>query len=229
MRQNGPSCGTQAINTLLWSGIHIGFPHKQHYNTWHTRHPHAHIHAYALIPPVVLIRSLMRTCINWQMIQARLAQVECSRRSAATWWNQTLQMRAGLKVQRCSQRHGETERQRETRKELYCRAIIRQRHKGKAIILMERKAWNWLVLQLTEVVFLLPELCSQGFVSCHLPCDLHTCTLRGENIERVCLLMCLSECNGGWGGFLWHTWWQVRHSMPPHYSYSRWVEGAKRG
>lgn len=43
MGQNGPSCGTQTINTLLWSALHISYPHKQHHTTWHTRHPHAHM------------------------------------------------------------------------------------------------------------------------------------------------------------------------------------------
>lgn len=43
MGQNGPSCGTETINTLLWSALHINYPHKQHHTTWHARHPHAHM------------------------------------------------------------------------------------------------------------------------------------------------------------------------------------------
>lgn len=39
MGQNGPSCGTQTINTLLWSALHISYPHKQHHTTWHTKTP----------------------------------------------------------------------------------------------------------------------------------------------------------------------------------------------
>lgn len=39
--------------------------------------------------------------------------MECSRQSAATWWNQTLQMRAVQTVQTRRQRRGEMERQRQ--------------------------------------------------------------------------------------------------------------------
>lgn len=53
--------------------------------------------------------------------------------------------------------------------------------------------------------------------------------LWGEGTWSVCLLICLSECNRGWGRFSRHEWWQVRHSMPPHYSYSGRVQGGKRG
>lgn len=44
---------------------------------------------------------------------------------------------------------------------------------------------DWLLLQLAELVLLLLELASQGFVSCHLLCDLRTRTLGAKHKARV--------------------------------------------
>lgn len=63
MGQNGPSCGTQTINTLLWSAFHIGYPRKQHHTTWHKKHSHGHTkttHTHT--------HTLNITCIISQMI-----------------------------------------------------------------------------------------------------------------------------------------------------------------
>lgn len=38
--------------------------------------------------------------------------MECNRQSVATWWNQTLQMRAAVNVQTCRRSYRETEGQR---------------------------------------------------------------------------------------------------------------------
>lgn len=49
----------------------------------------------------------------------------------------------------------------------------------------KRGVRDWLLLQLAELVLLLLELASQGFVSCHLLCDLRTCTLGAKHKARV--------------------------------------------
>lgn len=61
MGQNGPSCGTQTINTLLWSAFHIGYPRKQHHTAWHKNHSHAHAQT-------THTHTLNITCIISQMI-----------------------------------------------------------------------------------------------------------------------------------------------------------------
>lgn len=107
MGQNGPSCGTQTINTLLWSAFHIGYPHKQHHTTWHKKHSHAHAqtthtHTHAQYN----MHNFTNDSQTQEHVQYKGSEAD---NRAATWWNQTLQMRAAEDVQTC--RQGEIERQ----------------------------------------------------------------------------------------------------------------------
>lgn len=196
--------------------------------------------ARTFISRVVSMQSLMRTCIISEMIPAteRRAWEKRNRQDAATWWIQALQMRS---AQTSREERGEVERQRpkerrnvneKKRGEIQSSASkqIKEKCEKQKQLIKKKKGGvrDWLLLQLAELVLLLLELASQGFVSCHLLCDLRTRTLGAKHKARV-LVNVVGCARGGWGRISRHGWWQVRRSMPPHYSYSGRVEGAKRG